>query len=160
MWFCILHVWLTPWPLLLAPLFPCAVYLVCFFFCCWLSSAGGLLCLCGGDFALLILGNVGTALWRLFSTVERFHQYCGGKLSVLLGEPLVGWEGCSALWKVFSTVKDVQYYGVVISVYIGGWPVLWGEHHQNCGGIPSVLWRRFSTTGWYRQYLGRIPSVL
>ena len=60
--------------------------------------------------------NVGSVLWRLFSTLE-VVQYIGGITSVLWGDS-------------FSTVEVVQYSGGIASV-------LWG--------IASVLWRWFST---------------
>ena len=62
--------------------------------------------------------NVGSVLWRLFSTLE-VVQYIGGITSVLWGDS-------------FSTVEVVQYSGGTASV-------LWG--------IASVLWRLFSTVG-------------
>ena len=62
--------------------------------------------------------NVGSVLWRLFSTLE-VVQYIGGITSVLWGDS-------------FSTVEVVQYSGEIASV-------LWG--------IASVLWRLFSTVG-------------
>ena len=62
--------------------------------------------------------NVGSVLWRLFSTLE-VVQYIGGITSVL-------WGIASVLWgDSFSTVEVVQY----------------------SGGIASVPWRLFSTVG-------------
>ena len=69
--------------------------------------------------------NVGSVLWRLFSTLE-VVQYIGGITLVL-------WGIASVLWgDSFSTVEVVQYSGGIASV-------LWG--------IASVLWRWFSTVG-------------
>ena len=62
--------------------------------------------------------NVGSVLWRLFSTLK-VVQYIGGIASVL-------WRNS------FSTVEVVQYSGGIASV-------LWG--------IASVLWRLISTVG-------------
>ena len=69
--------------------------------------------------------NVGSVLWRLFSTFE-VVQYIGGITSVLWGDSF------STVGDSFSTVEVVQYSGGIASV-------LWG--------IASVLWRLFSTVG-------------
>ena len=62
--------------------------------------------------------NVGSVLWRLFSTLE-VVQYIGEITSVLWGDSF------STVGDIFSTVEVVQY----------------------SGGIASVLWRLFSTVG-------------
>ena len=74
--------------------------------------------------------NVGSVLWRLFSTLEVL-QYIGGITSVL-------WGIASILWgDSFSTVEAVQYSGGIASV-------LWGDSFstveviQYSGGITSV----------------------
>ncbi len=53
-----------------------------------------------------------SVLWRMFSTVEGYSQYCGG-CSLL-------WRNTTVLSKVLSTME--------------------GNHHY-CGEIPSVQWR-------------------
>ena len=50
--------------------------------------------------------NVGSVLWRLFSTLE-VVQYIGGITSVLWGDS-------------FSTVEGIQYIGGITSVHAGG----------------------------------------
>ena len=57
--------------------------------------------------------NVGSVLWRLFSTLE-VVQYIGGITSVLWGDS-------------FSTVEVVQYSGGIASV-------LWGDSFSTVGG--------------------------
>ena len=47
--------------------------------------------------------NVGSVLWRLFSTLE-VVQYIGGITSVLWGIASVLWGIASVLWRLFSTV--------------------------------------------------------
>ena len=105
--------------------------------------------------------NVGSVLWRLFSTLE-VVQYIRGITSVLWGDSF------STVGDSFSTVEVVQYSGGITSVhaggnistvgdnistvegiqYCGGIPsVLWGDNSSTRGGIPSVLWRLFSTVG-------------
>ena len=69
--------------------------------------------------------NVGSVLWRLFSTLE-VVQYIGGITSVLWGDSF------STVGGSFSTVEVVQYSGGIASV-------LWGT--------ASILWRWFSTVG-------------
>ena len=60
--------------------------------------------------------NVGSVLWRLFSTLE-VVQYIGGITSVLWGDSIstvgdsfriasVLWGIASVLWRLFSTVGD------------------------------------------------------
>ena len=74
--------------------------------------------------------NVGSVLWRLFSTLE-VVQYIGGITSVL-------WGIASVLWgDSFSTVEVVQY----------------------SGGIASVLWGDSFSTVEVVQYSGEITSV-
>ena len=64
--------------------------------------------------------NVGSVLWRLFSTLE-VVQYIGGITSVL-------WGIASVLWgDSFSTVEVVQYSGGIASV-------LWGDSFSTVGG--------------------------
>ena len=85
--------------------------------------------------------NVGSVLWRLFSTLE-VVQYIGGITSVLWGDSfstvgdsfstveVVQYSGgiASVLWgDSFSTVEVVQYGGGITSVHAGG-------YHQYCGG--------------------------
>ena len=52
------------------------------------------------------INNVGSVLWRLFSTLEAV-QYIGGITSVLWGDS-------------FSTVEVVQYMRGIASVHAGG----------------------------------------
>ena len=64
--------------------------------------------------------NVGSVLWRLFSTLE-VVQYIGGITSVLW--EVVQYIGgiASVLWgDSFSTVEVVQYSGGITSVHAGG----------------------------------------
>ena len=74
--------------------------------------------------------NVGSVLWRLFSTLE-VVQYIGGITSVLWGDSF------STVGDSFSTVEVVQYSGGIASV-------LWGDSFstvevvQYSGGITSV----------------------
>ena len=49
--------------------------------------------------------NVGSVLWRLFSTLEVI-QYIGRITSVLWGIASVLWGIPSVLWRLFSTVGD------------------------------------------------------
>ena len=71
--------------------------------------------------------NVGSVLWRLFSTLE-VVQYIGGITSVLWGDSfstveVVQYSGgiASVLWgDSFSTVEVVQYSGGITSVHAGG----------------------------------------
>ena len=49
--------------------------------------------------------NVGSVLWRLFSTLE-VVQYIGGITSVLWGIASVLWGIASVLWRLFSTVGN------------------------------------------------------
>ena len=56
--------------------------------------------------------NVGSVLWRLFSTSG---------------------DNISTVGDSFSTVEVVQYSGGIASV-------LWGDNISTCGGITSVLW--------------------
>ncbi len=76
-------------------------------------------------------GGISSVLWRRFGTLERYQHYCGRMLLVLL--------------RWFSTVKGYQQY------FTG--------YHRLCGGIPSVLRRIFSTVGRYQQYCRGIPSA-
>ena len=94
--------------------------------------------------------NVGSVLWRLFSTLEVVQyiggitsvlwgvlQYCGG-CSVKWGIASVLWGIASVLWRWFSTVGDnISTVGDNISTV---------EGIQYCGGIPSVLWGDNSST--------------
>ena len=57
--------------------------------------------------------NVGSVLWRLFSTLE-VVQYIGGITSVLWGDSF------STVGDSFSTVEVVQYSGGITSVHAGG----------------------------------------
>ena len=74
--------------------------------------------------------NVGSVLWRLFSTLE-VVQYIGGITSVLWGDSF------STVGDSFSTVEVIQYSGGIASV-------LWGDSFstvevvQYSGGITSV----------------------
>ena len=54
--------------------------------------------------------NVGSVLWRLFSTLE-VVQYIGGITSVLWGDSF------STVGDSFSTVEVVQYSGGITSLY-------------------------------------------
>ena len=71
--------------------------------------------------------NVGSVLWRLFSTLE-VVQYIGGITSVLWGDSfstveVVQYSGgiASVLWgDSFSTVEVVQYSVGITSVHVGG----------------------------------------
>ena len=71
--------------------------------------------------------NVGSVLWRLFSTLE-VVQYIAGITSVLRGDSfstvkVVQYSGgiASVLWRdSFSTVEVVQYSGGITSVHVGG----------------------------------------
>ena len=49
--------------------------------------------------------NVGSVLWRLFSTLE-VVQYIGGITSVQWGIASVLWGIASVLWRLFSAVGD------------------------------------------------------
>ena len=69
--------------------------------------------------------GITSVLWRVFSTVEGYLQYCGGIPSVLWGITAVhvGYlqycGGCSVQWggnistvrDSFSTVEGIQYIG-------------------------------------------------
>ena len=74
--------------------------------------------------------NIGSVLWRLFSTLE-VVQYIGGITSVLWGDSF------STVGNSFTTVEVVQYSGGIASV-------LWGDSFstvevvQYSGGITSV----------------------
>ena len=74
--------------------------------------------------------NVGSVLWRLFSTLE-VVQYIGGIALVLWGDSF------STVGGSFSTAEVVQYSGGIASV-------LWGDSFstvevvQYSGGITSV----------------------
>ena len=71
--------------------------------------------------------NVGSVLWRLFSTLE-VVQYIRGITSVLWGDSFSTLEVvqysrgiASVLWgDSFSTVEVVQYSGGITSVHSGG----------------------------------------
>ena len=96
--------------------------------------------------------NVGSVLWRLFSTLE-VVQYIGGIASVLWGDSFSTVGGSfSTVGDSFSTVEVVQYSGGITSVYAGdsfstvGDNISTVEGIQYCGGIPSVLWRDNSST--------------
>ena len=65
--------------------------------------------------------GITSVLWRVFSTVEGWLQYCGGMASVLWGDNNSTVEGG------FSTVGR----GITV-VHVG---------------VASVLWRLFSTVG-------------
>ncbi len=60
-----------------------------------------------------------------------------------LGTSVQYCRGFSELWRLFSTQEDVQYYRGYWHL-ISKCSVLWG--------IPSVLWKLFSTMGQYHQY--------
>ena len=84
-----------------------------------------------------------SVLWRVFSTVEGYLQYCGGITAVHVGggnsstcggiAPVL-WGIPSVLWRLFSTVGDnistvgdsfstvegIQYIGGITSVHMGG----------------------------------------
>ena len=89
--------------------------------------------------------NVGSVMWRLFSTLE-VVQYIGGITSVLWGIASVLWRLFSTVGDSFSTVEVVQYSGGITSVHAGdnistvGDNISTVEGIQYCGGIPSVLW--------------------
>ena len=70
--------------------------------------------------------NVGSVLWRLFSTLE-VVQYIGGITSVLWGvlQYCGGWsvqwgDSFRTVGDSFSTVEVVQYSGGITSVDAGG----------------------------------------
>ena len=71
-------------------------------------------------------GGITSVLWRVFSTVEGYLQYCGGITAVHVGDS-------------FSTVGGYLQY-------CGGCSVQWGITSVQWG-IASVLWRVFSTLG-------------
>ena len=89
--------------------------------------------------------NVGSVLWRLFSTLE-VVQYIGGITSVLWGDSFSTVEVVQYSGGSFSTVEVVQYSGGITSVHAGdnistvGDNISTVEGIQYCGGIPSVLW--------------------
>ena len=83
--------------------------------------------------------NVGSVLWRLFSTLE-VVQYIGGITSVHVGITSVLWGITSVLWRVFSTVEGyLQYCGGITAVHVGGSFSTVGGYLQYCGGC-SVQW--------------------
>ena len=59
--------------------------------------------------------NVGSVLWRLFSTLEVI-QYIGGYISTVGGQLQYCGGIASVLWRLFSTVEVVQYSGEIASV--------------------------------------------
>ncbi len=67
----------------------------------------------------LTLGIVSVVMWRIFSTVEGYHQYYR-EFSVLWSDAI------STVRDTISIVEDIQYCG---------------EYHQHCEGIPSAVWR-------------------
>ena len=69
--------------------------------------------------------NVGSVLWRLFSTLEVVH-FIGGIASVLWGIASVLWKLLSTVENSFSTVEVVQY---------------------SAGGIISTAGNNISTVG-------------
>ena len=52
-----------------------------------------------------VLWGITLVLWRVFSTVEGYHQYCGGITAVHVGDSF------SIVGDTFSTVEVVQYSG-------------------------------------------------
>ena len=67
-----------------------------------------------------------SVLWRVFSTVEGYVQYCGEITAVQVGIALVLWGIPSILWRLFSTVGDnistvegIQYVEETTSVHAG-----------------------------------------
>ena len=76
--------------------------------------------------------NVGSVLWRLFSTLE-VVQYIGG-CSVHWGDNIstVG-DSFSTVGDSFSTVEVVQYSGGIASV-LWGYSVHWGITSVHVGG--------------------------
>ena len=102
--------------------------------------------------------NVGSVLWRLFSTLE-VVQYIGGITSVLSGVASVLWRLFSTVGDSFRTVGD-RFSTVEVVQYSGGTSVHAGGH-QYMRGITSVLWRVFSTMEGYLQYCrgGGITAV-
>ena len=69
--------------------------------------------------------NVGSVLWRFFSTLE-VVQYIGGITSVLWGDSF------STVGGSFSTVEVVQYSGGIASV-------LWGDSFSTVGDSFSTV---------------------
>ena len=53
--------------------------------------------------------GITSVLWRVFSTVEGYFQYCGGITAVHVGDSF------SSMVDTFSTVEVVQYSGDNIS---------------------------------------------
>ena len=89
---------------------------------------------CGFDENDITPYNVGSVLWRLFSTLE-VVQYIGGITSVLWGDSFStvgdsfstvevvqysGGDSFSTVGGSFSTVEVVQYSGGITSVHAGG----------------------------------------
>ena len=77
--------------------------------------------------------NVGSVLWRLFSTLE-VVQYIGRITSVLWGIASVLWRLFSTVGDSFSTVGDWLQYCGGCSVQWGITSVHAGGLHQYCGG--------------------------
>ena len=90
--------------------------------------------------------GITSVLWRVFSAVEGYLQYCGGITAVHVGDSF------STVGNTFSTVEVVQYSERITSAqqgmlqYCGGYSVHWGITSVQWG-ITSVLWRVFSTVG-------------
>ena len=88
--------------------------------------------------------NIGSVLWRLFSTLE-VVQYIGGITSVLWGDNL-------------STVGgSLQYCGGSLQ-YCGGCSVQWEDSFSTVGDSFSTVGGSFSTVE-VAQYSGGITSV-
>ena len=94
---------------------------------------GGNICTCGRITSVLWADNR-SVLWRVFSTVEGYLQYCGGIPSVL--------------WRdTFSTVEGyLQYCGGITAVHVGG-------SFSTVGGYFSTV-EVVQYSGGYHQYSG------
>ena len=66
-------------------------------------------------------GGITSVLWRVFSTVDGYLQYCGGITAVHVGGVAsVLWGGSfSTVGDSFSTVEGIQYIGGITSVHAG-----------------------------------------
>ena len=78
--------------------------------------------------------GITSVLWRVFSTVEGYLQYFGGRTAVHVGDSFSTVGIPSVLWRLFSTVGDnistvgdsfstvegIQYIGGITSVHARG----------------------------------------
>ena len=69
--------------------------------------------------------GITSVLWRVFSTVEGYLQYCGGITAVHVGDSF------STVGDTFSTVEVVQYSGGITSVQ-------WGDSFSTVEGIQYI----------------------